>query len=202
MDEMKKIEGISVSDRLDGLWNIQVKDWIYGEELVDLQDLLVRITTGRAHVIESEIQPQSVRMRTRNTKLEYLGDLLGKFSAIQSKFDPDVKDGKESFSPDLKYPANKYADRTSDQIAMTIIGKYDLSLEGETKNDNKTSFTRSQTEEIIQLIKTKMDKYNNESQSDMTRLQGLVDRRDTAFTTASQLLSGVSDTRTNLIKAL
>ena len=64
------------------------------------------------------------------------------------------------------------------------------------------SYTRSQVEEIIQLIKTKMDKFNNESQSDMTRLQGLVDKRDSAFTSASQLMSGVSDTRSNLIKAL
>lgn len=189
MNEMKAIEGIPVSDRLDGLWNIQVKDWAYGDELCDLQDLLVRITTSRARVIESEIQPQSVRMRTRNTMLENLGNLLSKFSAVQSKFDPEKKGDSEGSKSIGTLTAG-------DRQALNLIGKPVAATV------TNPSYTRSQVEEIIQLIKTKMDKFNNESQSDMTRLQGLVDKRDSAFTSASQLMSGVSDTRSNLIKAL
>ena len=40
---------------------------------------------------------------------------------------------------------------------------------------------------------------NNQSEKDMSRLQSLVDRRDEAFTTASNLMSEISDTRGNTI---
>ena len=51
----------------------------------------------------------------------------------------------------------------------------------------------------MQLVKSKIDSCNNQSQTDMTRLQSLVDRRDQAFTTATELMTNVSDTRGNLI---
>ena len=44
--------------------------------------------------------------------------------------------------------------------------------------------------------------FNNESQKDMSRLQSLVDRRDESFSTASDLMSKISDTRSNLISNL
>lgn len=185
---MEAIEEVKVSDRLNGLWNIEVFDWAYGDRLMDMQDLLVAITTGRAKVIESEIKPQSVRMRTRNTKLENLGNLLSKFSSIQAQFDPEKGDNQDKKS---------FSVTAADITALELIGeKY-----GETK-PTSVSYSKSGTEGMIQRIKTKMDALNNEAQTDMTRLQGLVDKRDNAFTSASQLMSGVSDTRSNLIKSL
>jgi hypothetical protein len=52
------------------------------------------------------------------------------------------------------------------------------------------------------MVKSKVDGLNNESQTDMTRLQSLVDRRDESFSTATNLMSTVSDTRSNLIRNL
>ena len=57
-------------------------------------------------------------------------------------------------------------------------------------------------EYYLKLVKNKIDALNNEGQKDMTRLQSLVDRRDEAFSTASTLMSSVSDTRGNLIRNL
>ena len=61
------------------------------------------------------------------------------------------------------------------------------------------AYTRSQVEEYIQLIKTKMDKLNNDSSSDMTSLQSLVDKRDESFSTASSLMQSISDSRSRVI---
>lgn len=54
-------------------------------------------------------------------------------------------------------------------------------------------------EYFIQLVKSRTDSLNNDSEVDMNRLQYLVDRRDEAYSTASDLMSSISDTRSNLI---
>ena len=51
-------------------------------------------------------------------------------------------------------------------------------------------------------LKSMIDGRNNKAQTDMTRLQQLVDRRDESFSTASTLMTSVSDTRGNLIRNL
>jgi hypothetical protein len=40
----------------------------------------------------------------------------------------------------------------------------------------------------------------NEAQTDMTRLQSLVDRRDESYSTATNLMTSISDTRSNVIR--
>ena len=57
-----------------------------------------------------------------------------------------------------------------------------------------------EVEEWLQKVKSKIDALNNAGQKDMTRLQSIVDRRDEAFSTASDLMSEISDTRANLIR--
>ena len=59
--------------------------------------------------------------------------------------------------------------------------------------------TKYEVEEWLQKVKSKIDSLNNQSEKDMSRLQSLVDRRDEAFTTASNLMSEISDTRGNTI---
>ncbi|MBR2938864.1 MAG: hypothetical protein IKC15_03260 [Kiritimatiellae bacterium] len=59
--------------------------------------------------------------------------------------------------------------------------------------------TKSEVEYWLQMVKSKIDSLNNEANKDMTRLESLVDRRDEAYSTASDLMSKVSDTRSTLI---
>ena len=40
----------------------------------------------------------------------------------------------------------------------------------------------------------------NEAQTDMTRPQSLVDRRDESYSTATNLMTSISDTRSNVIR--
>ena len=52
---------------------------------------------------------------------------------------------------------------------------------------------------MCEELKSMIDARNNESQKDMKRLESLVDRRDEAFSTATDLMSEISDTRSTLI---
>ena len=65
-----------------------------------------------------------------------------------------------------------------------------------------SDWTKSSVEGMIQALKSMIDGRNNKAQTDMTRLQQLVDRRDESFSTASSLMTSVSDTRGNLIRNL
>ena len=65
-----------------------------------------------------------------------------------------------------------------------------------------SEWTKSSVEGMIQALKSMIDGRNNKAQTDMTRLQQLVDRRDESFSTASSLMTSVSDTRGNLIRNL
>ena len=49
------------------------------------------------------------------------------------------------------------------------------------------------------MVKSKIDSLNNAAEKDMTRLESLVDRRDEAYSTASDLMSELSDTRSTAI---
>jgi uncharacterized coiled-coil DUF342 family protein len=59
--------------------------------------------------------------------------------------------------------------------------------------------TKYEVEEWLQKVKSKIDALNNESEKDMSRLESLVDRRDESYSTASDLMSKVSDARSTLI---
>ena len=53
-----------------------------------------------------------------------------------------------------------------------------------------------------EMLKSMIDSMNNESQTDMSRLQSLVDRRDESYSTATNLMTAISDCRSNLIRNL
>ena len=173
---------VQVSDRLDSLWGVQVVDYVYQDRLMDLQDLLVVVCEERAVTIEDGIGPLATRMRSTNRLLEDLGKLLSKFSQLQAKY-KQTEDGTESIS------------LSESEVRL-------LALVGYPSASTSMSLRRSDTEMIVQLIKTKMDALNNNSQTRMTRMNGLVEKRDGAFTSASQMMAAVSDTRKNLISAL
>ena len=173
---------VQVSDRIDSLWGVQVVDYVYQDQLMDLQDLLVAVCEERAVTIEKGIAPLATRMRMTNAELEDLGNLLSKFSKLQAQY-KQTEDGTGSI--------------TISEKEVNLLKQL-----GYTTATTSMTLKRSDTEMIVQLIKTGMDALNNNSQTRMTRMNGLVEKRDGAFTSASQMMSAVSDTRKNLIAAL
>ena len=67
------------------------------------------------------------------------------------------------------------------------------------KKSGKYYTTKAKCEGAVQALKGEMDKENNASQTDMTRLQSLVDSRDDSYSTTTNIMSAISDTRSNLI---
>ena len=175
---MKQI--IAEDVRLSQSWGATFGDYFYDSEHVDLQDLMVDIAENRATTVEGEIEPLSKRIRNRNKTLEDLGNVLADLTKLQSQFKSDAEGSARE----------GYLKPESKAILLEVFGSLDWS---------DLHMTKYEVEEWIQKVKSKIDALNNEGQKDMTRLQALVDRRDEAYSTASDLMSKISDTRSNVI---
>ncbi len=163
--------------------NVTFSDYKINGKAVDFQDLMVEISESRAVAVEGEVAPMSARMRQRNTDLEKLGSALADLTAAEATLPSDAG-GNTSCNYTLK-------DETCD-ICQKFYGDRPTP-----KNDTKRWLTFH-----IQKVKSAIDSLNNKAQADMTRLQSIVDRRDESYSTATNLMTAISDTRANLIKNL
>ena len=162
--------------------NITINDYSYNNVKMDFQDLMVAVAEARAVTVEGEVTPMSVRMRTRNKFLDELGSALADLTAAEAALPSDAK-GTDTSSRNLEQS-------TKD----TCYKAY-----GKTPSDKDQ---KQWLEYHIQMVKSKIDSLNNAAQTDMSRLQSLVDRRDESFSTATNLMTAISDTRSNLIRNL
>ena len=163
-------------------WGVGFYDYQIGTKKVDFQDLMVEVAENRAVSVEGEVTPLTTRIRTRNKDLEILGTALSELTAASATLKSDAS-GDTRCSYDF-----------SDAVAARV-----KQLTGHNLDDNET---KKWLEYFTQRVKSKIDALNNESQTDMSRLQSLVDRRDESYSTATNLMSAVSDTRSNLIRNL
>lgn len=161
-------------------WGVNGIDYAYNSTPCDFQDLLVAISINRATSVESEVEPLATRISNRNTTLENLGNVLADLTKLQAKFDSEAEgDARKG---------------TLLQTSYEILEEVFVTLDF----DNR-QMTKYEVEEWLQKVKSKIDALNNESEKDMSRLESLVDRRDESFSTASDLMSKVSDARSTLI---
>ena len=165
-------------------WGVTFSDYKVDGKQVDFQDLMIAISERRAVTVEGEVTPLTTRIKQRNTSLDKLGSALADLTRVQANFASDAAGDKRS---DLEI-----SQTTKDTLSSEI---------GNLNFDNRKMLKR-EVEEWIQRVKSKIDGLNNKAQTDMTRLQSLVDRRDESYSTASNLMSAVSDTRSNLIRNL
>lgn len=179
---MATISQVNVAEDVASLWGVNVYEYKVGNNQIDFQDLMIAVSEKRAVSVEGEVQPLTTRIRTRNKDLELLGKSLAELTAAQATLKSDAGGNDHSsytFSDDVKA-------RVKD-------------LTGTNLDHNET---KRWLEYFIQRVKSKIDALNNEAQTDMSRLQSLVDRRDESYSTATNLMTSVSDTRSNLIRNL
>ena len=169
--------------RLSQSWGVQFGDFYLDGKHTDFQDLMVAISQNRATTVEGEVKPLSTKITNRNKTLEDLGNVLADLTKLQAQFDNDSKGDsrKGSLQPSSK------------AILISVFGSL---------NWDNLQMKKSEVEEWLQKVKSKIDALNNAAQKDMTRLESLVNRRDEAFSTASDLMSEISDTRASLIRNL
>ena len=168
---------------LSQTWGASFGDYKLNGAPVDFQDIMIKISENRATAVEGEVKPLSTRITNRNKTLEDLGNVLADLTKLQAQFESDDDGDKR----------RGYLQQSSKGILISIFGSLDWS---------DLHMTKYEVEEWLQKVKSKIDALNNEAQKDMTRLQSLVDRRDEAFSTASDLMSKIGDTRSNLIRNL
>jgi len=154
---------------------------------VDFQDLMVRVGSRKATVVEGEISPMAVRMRTRNAYLANLGTILSKLTKVQASYSGDDSGSLEKNIDDLTDAEYNILCNIPAASGMIHI------------KNGKYCATKAEYEGLVQAVKGEMDKENNLAQTDMTRLQSLVDSRDDSYSTATNIMSAISDTRSNLI---
>ena len=164
-------------------WGVQFGDFFLDGKHLDFQDVLIAIAERRATSVEKEVTPLSTKIQARNKVLEDLGNVLADHTKLQAQFSSDAKGSDRSGT----------LQQTSKDILIAVFGTLDWS---------DLKMTKYEVEEWLQKVKSKIDALNNEAQKDMTRLESLVNRRDEAFSTASDLMSKVGDTRSNLIRNL
>ena len=163
-------------------WGVEFYDYNIGTRKVDFQDLMVAVSENRAVAVEGEVNPLTARIRARNKDLEILGKALSELTAASATLASDAT-GDTRCSYDFS----------------TEVHNRVKQLTGTTLDDNEK---KKWLEYFTQRVKSKIDGLNNEAQTDMSRLQSLVDRRDESYSTATNLMSAVSDTRSNLIRNL
>lgn len=177
-------------------WGVSFSDYTVDGEPVDFQDLMIRISERRASIVEGEIKPLTTRIQARNTELDRLGAILAIFTKAQANFKSDDGGGATTLVSGF----------VEDQ--WQLLRQAYINMGGGDPGGTwssawaNTLWNKSQIEGMIQAVKSMIDSRNNQSQTDMSRLQSLVDRRDESYSTASNLMSSVSDTRSNLIRNL
>lgn len=180
---MATIDNVHVAENLTALWGVKAYEYKIDGVQIDFQDLMVAVSEKRAVAIEGEIAPLTTKIRARNKTLEDLGNVLADLTRLQSKF-------KSEESGDTRHDS---LNQSSKDILLAVFGKLDWEW---------LNMTKSEIEEWIQKVKSKIDALNNLSQSDMSRLQSIVDRRDESYSTATNLMTAISDSRSNLIRNL
>ena len=191
-------------------WGVNFSDYKVDGKLVDFQDLMIAISQRRAVTVEGEVTPLTTRVRMRNTELDKLGTILAELTQIQASFASDAKGAKDmnSWMSDatgdylknkLGYSCTTYSSESSRPSDTEERANFYYAA---WRSSSHYSANKQTIEGMIQRVKSRIDSLNNQSQTDMTRLQSLVDRRDESYSTASNLMSAVSDTRSNLIRNL
>ncbi len=194
---MATITNVKVAENLTALWGINAYEYKIGRAQVDFQDLMIAVSEKRATTVEGEVQPLTTRIRSRNKELDILGSLLAKFTQTQSRYDSQATgttQGTVSGITAEELPLAREAYKLKSGSYPT--GSEALSWW------NSDTWTKASVEGMISILKSMIDSRNNESQTDMNRLQSLVDRRDESYSTATNLMTSISDTRSNLIRNL
>ena len=195
---------------IEARWGVKAGDYNVTlnskTDMMDFQDLMVKFSKNRAVSVEGEVKPLTVRIEQRNKRLEELSEALAELTKIQAEFESDDTGDRDMHSwmsnktgqvlESLGYSPKYYAtkdDRPDDE------DRADFYKAG-WQTEDSYSANKKTIEGMLSRVKSEIDGLNNEAQTDMTRLQSLVDRRDESYSTATNLMTSISDTRSNVIR--
>lgn len=184
---------------LSQYWGVEFKDYTIdkgtsGAKTVDFQDLMVAVSEKRAVAVEGEVTPLTTRIQNRNKELDTLGSILAAFTELESNYASDDSGNTMKEMGDVFQ--KEWIPLASEAYIKKGGGRHtDIDWwRGE--------WSKASVEGMVSVLKSMIDSRNNDAQSDMSRLQSLVDRRDESYSTATNIMSAISDSRANLIHNL
>lgn len=157
---------------------------------MDIDTIMMTIGAERADGIEQQMVDQANAMKSRNTEISELNNVLAQVSAIQDN--------------DTLFDANT-ATIQVDGKAMTVKDFFKkegipmLSTDATKDGGSDWKWGKDEKAEAVQVIKGKLDSLNSDSQMDMIRLQGLVNKRDQAFDMITNLMDKFSKTMDTIV---
>jgi hypothetical protein len=142
---------------------------------MNIPELMMAIQIERGNIMDAQIRDQMADMQKRNERLRDANAALAAMRANRPTNDKDVKDyGSFTNSKGEKQSVMDFMD--SNGIAIEHTG-----------NDQKGMQT--EFDQAIANLKSAIDTVNSQSQMDMVRLQGLMDKRNQTFDVISNTLS-------------
>lgn len=169
----------------------------FGNDL-NIPDLLMAIQMERSTILESQIRDQMADMKKRNDWLKQANDVLGIMRTNRPGGASDPAKEYGSFKPNAVVndpgPFKGYLDASSG-AKVDVEGK--VSVHGWflangvqiEQAGNDTKGTQAEFDAAISNLKAQIDTVNSQSQMDMVRLQGLMDKRNQAFDMMTNFLS-------------
>ena len=171
-----------------------------------IEDLVTLLAVKRANVLEKEVTPMATIIENRNKRIEDLGTLLASVAQTQSKLESQEEGEDKAFDcKGLSFYLKQYFTQAELEKAnlWDWIGRTETDADNHHMSLQVYPCATKKSEGIVasanQLIKAKIDSLNNDAQSDLSRMDNLVSKRDEAYTLSTDLLSKFSDGRSNII---
>ena len=187
--QVPTITPVDVAPGRFGLWGVSVKDYVMDGVPVDFETIVVAVATRRAATVEREIQPLTTQMMVRNRKLKDLGDALGDLTRLQVLFKPD------SAGSEMSHDVARKA-------TIELVDKLIIPSPFVKAGSNIDKISKADLERTIQVVKSAVEKLNNEMQTDTTRTQSYIQKRDDSFSMASSIMASTQNSRKDAIAAM
>ena len=195
----RKVDGGNSDLAVRSYYKVDGVDQAVNGMPLTIEDLVTLLAVKRANVLEKEITPMAKIIEERNDRIDQLGTLLASIAQTQSKLESQEEGEDKAFAcTGLCYYLKLYFTKSELEEANLwswVNNSANSSQTAECKSKKSDGYIASAN----QLVKAKIDSLNNDAQSDLSRMDNLVSKRDEAYTLSTDLLSKFSDGRSNIL---
>lgn len=161
-----------------------------GASNMSIPEMIMAIQIERGNVLDSQIKDQMTDMKERNDWLREANDAL---ATLRTNLPPDQPGQEKSFGT-MQHTA---ADGTVSTIPVDAWMIQNGIAVPDAGGDHRG--TRAEFEAALANLKSSIDTVNSQSQMDMIRLQGLMDKRNQAFDMMTDTLSKTGKSLDNIV---
>ena len=146
---------------------------------MNIPEMMMAIQIERGNVLDNQIKDQMADMQKRNLWLKDANSALNAMRTARPTGEKDAAKDYGTFTDGAGKQQNVHDWMTSNGVSIETAG-------------NDKAGIQSEFDAAIQNLKGSIDTVNSQSQMDMVRLQGLMDKRNQAFDMMTNTLSKTS----------